>query len=92
MIISLTNDQERIIHNILKPFFKKNQFFYYGSRITGNFEKSSDLDILIKGMKNIFNVIDEISNKFDQSNLPFIVNICDHNKIDQKFYKIIKKI
>ncbi len=72
--------------------YKDYQFFGYGSRIKGNFVKSSDFDILIKGKnKASLKLIDEIKMKFYESILPFIVNVVDFHNIDGKFYEQIKK-
>ncbi len=90
MIIGVTQDQEKIILNILQPFLSNFDFFYYGSRVKGNFEKSSDLDILIRKREknnNILNVIEIISKKFDQSDLPFIVNLTNYHNIKKIFTK-----
>lgn len=47
MISGVLAEEEVIIKNILQPYFKECEFFYYGSRVKGNYEKTSDLDILI---------------------------------------------
>lgn len=90
MIKGLLEKEHSIIQNILSKY-KEYDFFYYGSRVKGNFVKSSDLDILIKGSDIIpLEVIDKIKNEFYLSNLSFIVNICDYNNIDKDFYDQIK--
>lgn len=67
------------------------EFFAYGSRVKGNFVKSSDLDILIKSKKSIpTETIEKLKDEFYQSLLPFIVNITDYHEIDKNFYEHIK--
>ena len=92
MIKGVTKEEELIIQNILNPLKKDNDFFYYGSRVKGNFEKTSDLDILIKG-KNAFPLVrlETIKILFDNSNLPYIVNFTDFYNMEESFYKIIEK-
>lgn len=98
MIKGLTEEQEKIVKDILNEFQNSQpnsqpnyQFYYYGSRVKGNFVKSSDLDILIKGEQPAsMMIIDELKEKFYQSKLPFIVNIVDFNNLDDIFYEQIK--
>ena len=42
MIKGINSAEEQIIQNILKPYKADFDFFYYGSRVKGNFEKTSD--------------------------------------------------
>jgi len=96
MIVGISEAQEQIINQILEPYFKEFSFFYYGSRVKGGFEATSDLDILIKAKTNPKQtkipsaILEEIKEKFDQSNLPFIVNFSDYASVDDGFYEMIK--
>lgn len=92
MIKGVTKEEELIINSILSPFKKDYDFFYYGSRVKGNFEKTSDLDILIRGSSEFpLEHLEVIRVLFDNSNLPYIVNFLDFHNIEQKFYKMIEK-
>lgn len=92
MIKGLNTQEEQIIKTILKPYMNDFNFYYYGSRVKGNFEKTSDLDILIKGNEKFpYNSLDVLKVLFDQSDLPFIVNFVDYNSLDESFYKLIEK-
>lgn len=89
MIKGLSVEQDNIVKNILKDF-KDYNFFYYGSRVKGNFVKSSDLDILIKGEQPVpSGILEKINNLFYISSLPFIVNLTDFNSLDNDFYNKI---
>jgi len=92
MIKGITPVEEKIIKDILKNYFKEYNFYYYGSRVKGNFEKTSDLDILIWGKVPISSIeLDKIKTLFDNSDLSYIVNFSDFNNMDENFYKLIKK-
>ena len=39
MIKGVTEEQEKIIHDILSPYKNDFDFYYYGSRVKGNFSK-----------------------------------------------------
>ena len=91
MEFGISKKEHSIILNILKEYFDRYSFYYYGSRVKGTFNKTSDLDILIKGnqempLKNLV----ELKEKFDESKLPYIVNFTDYNNIDDNFYSLIK--
>ncbi|MBP7710206.1 MAG: restriction endonuclease subunit S [Rickettsiales bacterium] len=91
MIVGISKAQEKIISEILKPYLDEFAFFYYGSRVKGGFEATSDLDILIKGKEKMpREALEKIKEKFDQSLLPFIVNLSDYFSVDQKFHEGIK--
>lgn len=91
MIPGITEEEQQIIENILKEYDKEYSFFYYGSRVKGTFEKTSDLDILIKGNQEMpLSILEEIKEKFDKSSLPYIVNFSDYYAIEKYFYNLIK--
>ncbi|MCQ2754435.1 MAG: nucleotidyltransferase domain-containing protein [bacterium] len=91
-IKGLTDLEEHIIKKILFPYAREYKFYYYGSRVKGDFEPLSDLDLLIKG-ENKFPIEElcKIHTEFDNSNLPFVVNTADYHTIFPDFYEIIKK-
>ena len=87
----ITNKEQEIIENILNKYEKEYSFYYYGSRVKGTFNKTSDLDILIKGKEEIpLSELVQIKEKMDESKLPYIVNFTDYNIIDENFYNLIK--
>ena len=91
MISGITEKEQQIIESILKKYDKEYSFFYYGSRVKGTFEKTSDLDILIKGNQEMpLSVLEEIKEKFDKSSLPYIVNFSDYYGIEEYFYNLIE--
>lgn len=91
MIAGITEKEQKIIERILDKYRKDYAFFYYGSRVKGTYEKTSDLDVLIKGKAEMpLAVLQEIKEEFDNSDLPYIVNFSDYYKLDGSFYKRIK--
>ena len=92
MIKGVTEEQEKIIHEILSPYKNDFDFYYYGSRVKGNFSKPSDLDILIKGKEEMsYDILERLKVLFDISNLPYVVNFADYNNMEERFYNLIKK-
>lgn len=88
-IKGVSEKEEQIIKEILSAY-KKYNFYYYGSRVKGNFRGASDLDIYIKSSNNIdLNDIEDMKKEFDESLLPYVVNLA--YDADDKFYKMIEK-
>lgn len=91
MIAGITEKEQKIIERILDKYCKDYAFFYYGSRVKGTYEKTSDLDVLIKGKAEMpLAVLQKIKEEFDKSDLPYIVNFSDYYKLDSSFYERIK--
>lgn len=89
MIKGIKQNEEKIIIDILKNY--PYDFYYYGSRVKGDYTKGSDLDILIKNDKEIpQKIIEEINLKFNESIIPYKVNFSDFILIDTNFYNLIK--
>jgi len=92
MIKGILPEQENLIKRLLKPYSEDYAFFYYGSRVKGLYSSVSDLDILIKGNKEMpLMVLTEIKQIFDASSLPYIVNFTDYKKLELSFYELIKE-
>ena len=65
-------------------------FYAYGSRIKGNARKYSDLDLCYQ--ENIPVLLTrKIKEEFQESNLPFRVEIADWNRMSLEFQDLIKK-
>ncbi len=91
MIAGLTQKEEKIVRSILSKY-PDYSFFYYGSRVKGNFWKGSDLDVLIRGKTAIPpDTLEKLKDEFDNSDLSFIVNFVDFYDIDESFYQRIQK-
>ena len=90
MISGVNQAEEEIIKSILSEY--PYDFFCYGSRVKGDYTVASDLDILLKSDKPVdYIIISAIEQKFNESKLPYKVNIIDYNVIDKYFYDLIKK-
>lgn len=70
-----------IIQKILEPHQAITHAFLFGSRARGTLKPTSDIDIALKGDINI-KLIAKIKAEFEDSNLPFFVDIVDYAKAD----------
>ncbi len=83
--IYVTDNEWFIIKNILKTY---SNIIFFGSRITGTHKQFSDLDICIKDSISDYEY-ELLKEKFENSDLPFTVDIVDYKRIDDSFKKII---
>ena len=77
---------------IIKAILAKYPYIFYafGSRVKGNPRKFSDLDIGFS--ENIpWNIRSHIDEDFEESDLPFTVDVVDLNMCDDNFKKLIEK-
>ena len=87
-MIHMANKHWQIIVDILKKY--PYTFYAYGSRVKGEYKNSSDFDICFT--ESIpFNIQSHIEEDFEESDLPFKVDIIDFNLMNENFRKIISK-
>lgn len=78
----------KIVEDILKKY--PYTFYAFGSRAKGTQKRLSDLDLCFK--ESIpFNVQGHIDEDFEESDLPFKVDLLDWQFISPEFREIIKK-
>lgn len=88
MLKGVTPEEYKEILSILKKYNAK--FYAYGSRVKGDYTKSSDLDILVNS-DNYNHIYRNLKEDFDNSHIPYIVNFIDKNNISDEFYSFIQK-
>ncbi len=88
ILINLTEKERQIINNILKEY--PYHFYAFGSRVTGKNTAYSDLDICYKQAIPI-STIGKLICAFEESDLPFKVDIVDWNTCSEDFQQLIAK-
>ena len=81
---------EHIIKNILEKFLdpKDYEFYIFGSRADGQADTFSDYDIGVSGKRSIpLKTLSLIREAFEESDLPYMVDIVDFSHVSQKFRK-----
>jgi predicted nucleotidyltransferase len=88
MKFNISENQYQIIKNILGKY--PYQFYVFGSRVKGTHRNLSDFDLCFMG--NIPDAtITKIKGDFEDSDLPFQVDIIDFNRCSDDFKKLIQK-
>lgn len=82
----------KMIQGILKKHIPNCEVRAFGSRLTGTAKKYSDLDLVIVGkMKLSKKVLYLLREEFQESDLPFRVEIMDWQTISGEFRTIIRR-
>ena len=80
------------IKQILAKHLPHVEVLAFGSRISGKAKPYSDLDLVIREKKIIpINTLARLKMDFEESDIPFRVEIIDWNGISREFKKVIKK-
>ncbi|PWR73126.1 nucleotidyltransferase family protein [Methanospirillum stamsii] len=78
------------ILTILKSHLKNCDIFAFGSRVSGTYQKFSDLDIVIKGTDEISpEVINSLKEAFSLSSIPISVDIVDYHAVSDQFKSVL---
>lgn len=83
--LQLSTQERSIIKNILQKYPHSTLF---GSRIKGTAKKFSDLDICLKDQIKAYEY-ELLKEEFENSDLPFTVDIVEYQELDNNFKKII---
>lgn len=81
---------KKIVYSFLNP--KDCRVFIFGSRATKKAKKFSDIDIGIKSSKAIpWWKLSLIEEAFEESDLPYTVDVVDFSLVPDKFKKVAEK-
>ena len=86
-MIYLEDKHHKIIQNILVKY--PYEFYVFGSRAKGTHKPFSDLDLCTLKTMPILEKA-QLQEDFEESNLPFKVDIIDWNDISEDFKQFIK--
>lgn len=91
-MIKATKNELKIISDILRKFVPCCEVRVFGSRYNGNAKKYSDLDLAIVSKDTSdSNVISDMKDAFEESDLPYRVDLLDWNTISPEFKKVIEE-
>ena len=92
MNITITDKERKIITDVLSAVLPDDvKVYVFGSRAKGTSKKYADLDIALKSEESISqSLLDNLNIRFEESLLPYKVDIIDLNNIDKDFYNEIE--
>jgi predicted nucleotidyltransferase len=90
-MIDATDEQLKIIVDILKRCVPHCEVRAFGSRYNGTSKEYSDLDLAIIGEDELdWQVIANLKDEFEESDLPFRVEVLDWHTVSPEFRKVIE--
>ena len=77
---------------VLRTEVPEAEVWVFGSRATGNARRNSDLDLAIVGSAAIpVRVMNRLRRAFDDSRIPFHVDVVDWHGIDDEFRAVVRR-
>jgi len=91
-MINLAEKHLAIVKLILSRLLPGVEIWVFGSSVTSNYKKHSDLDLLVRHAEGIDQkVMYKLMDAFEESDLPIKVDVLDWNSIDADFQEIVSK-
>jgi len=90
-MLDLKPHELETVRNILNRFVPEAEIIVFGSRIHGTAKPWSDLDLAIKAESALdWKLLEDMKEAFQNSELPFRVDILDWNEITDAFCRAIE--
>lgn len=85
-----TPEQIATVVLLVRAYFPKAEILVFGSRLHGDFKKSSDLDICLRSPTPLkLSEWSKLESDFSQSDLPFKIDVIDWSRISEEFQNIV---
>ena len=91
-MIDIKPEHLTTVKQILTEYFPECEVRVFGSRVTGTAKSYSDLDLAIVGQSALDgDRFRHLKEAFEESNLPFRVDVLDWHQISESFNKVIEE-
>lgn len=84
-MIDLEEKYINFIREMVKKYLQDCKIYLFGSRVKNTAKKYSDIDIALKADNLNEKILLKIKNEFEDSTLPYEVDIIDLNNISEQF-------
>ena len=81
----------KMLKDIFEQYCPKAEIWAYGSRIKGDSHDGSDLDMVVKSFNDENKNITELRQLLNDSNIPFLTDIAEFDKLPKSFQTEILK-
>ncbi|MCE1247281.1 MAG: nucleotidyltransferase domain-containing protein [Firmicutes bacterium] len=89
-MINMIDKHKEIVLEILDKYTPDYDVWVFGSRVGGDIKIYSDLDLVFLGTETIsINLLANLEYAFQESDLPYRVDIVDWNRISEDFREVI---
>lgn len=89
--IDISLEQYQILITLLKQYLPNTEVWAYGSRVKGTASSNSDLDLVTFTSPAQQSAIFDLKEAFEESDLPFRVDLFSWDEIPEQFRKNITK-
>lgn len=90
-MIQLSPAELALIREIFRAAAPDLKVFVFGSRTGLHFQRYSDVDLLLKGENPLpLELLSDLEERFDESNLPYRVDLIDWHGISESFRQTIE--
>lgn len=90
-MINLKQEYLNELNKIFQEYCPKAEIWAYGSRINGDSHSGSDLDLTVKSFNEDKKYLSELKEKLNGSDIPFLIDITEYEKLPEVFQKEIKR-
>jgi len=84
-MIHISSAQRQLLSALLTQHLPQTLVWAFGSRVKGNFRPDSDLDLVVFSKATQSASISELKEAFEESSLPFSVDVLAWDEIGQDF-------
>lgn len=87
--LDITPQQRQLVRALLQEYLPETTVWAYGSRVKGTARPHSDLDLVAFASAQQQAAIAELKDAFDESDLPFRVDLFAWHEIPKSFHRTI---
>ena len=88
--IDITSDQRKTLLSLLEGYLPNTAAWVYGSRVKWTSRPQSDLDLVVFAAPDQERRVSELREAFEESNLPFRVDLFVWDSVPEQFHKQIE--
>ncbi len=91
-LLDITSSEKKLLLSMLEKHLPNTTVWAYGSRVKGTARPSSDLDLVVFIAPEAQSAVSALRDAFDESNLPFRVDLFVWDDIPEKFRETIQTV
>ena len=90
-MLNVKDEYLKELKDIFTKYCPKAEIWAYGSRVKNDCHSGSDLDLVIKSFNEDNKFVYELKDLLNDSDIPFLIDIQDFEKLPKSFQDEIKK-
>lgn len=90
-MLNVKDEYLKELKDIFTKYCQKAEIWAYGSRVKNDCHSGSDLDLVVKSFNEDNKFVYELKDLLNNSDIPFLIDIQDFEKLPKSFQDEIKK-